>query len=91
MAVTFQQVLGVVLVLLGATGATLTQRRLDRAGRARLALLVLIPHGVLIGAGAAMVRGWDLWVAIVAGAVLVPAVGAVSGVRHRWEQREEQR
>lgn len=69
-------VVGVGLVLIGATGATLTQRHLDATGRSRLALLALVPYGVLIGAGAALVRGWDLAAALVVGALLVPAVGA---------------
>ena len=68
--------IGVALVLLGATGATVTQRHLDATGRSRLALVALVPYGVLIGAGAAMVRGWDLTAALVVGAVLVPLVGA---------------
>ena len=69
-------VVGVVLVLVGATGATVTQRHLDATGRSRLALVALVPYGVLIGAGAAFVRGWDLTAALVVGALLVPLVGA---------------
>ena len=70
-------VVGVLLVLVGAAGATMTQRHLDAAGRSLLALVALVPYGVLIGAGAALVRGWDLTAALVVGAVLVPLVGAV--------------
>lgn len=70
-------VVGVLLVLVGATGATMTQRHLDASGRSRLALVALVPYGVLIGAGAALVRGWDLTAALVVGALLVPVVGAV--------------
>jgi hypothetical protein len=70
-------VVGVALVLLGATGATLTQRHLDRTGRSRRALLALVPFGVLVGAGASLVRGWDLLSALVVGAVLLPLVGAL--------------
>lgn len=72
--------IGAVLLVLGAVGATLTQRRLDAEGRSTTAPLWLIPFGVLIGAGAAMIRGWDLVAAIVVGAVLVPVVGALG----RW-------
>lgn len=68
---------GVALVLLGATGATLTQRHLDHTGRSRRALLALVPFGVLVGAGAALVRGWDLTASLVVGAVLLPVVGAL--------------
>ena len=69
--------LGVVLAVFGAVGATLTQRRLDEEGRSTLAPLFLAPFGVLIGAGAAVARGWDMVVAIVVGAVFVPIVGVV--------------
>jgi len=69
--------LGVVLVAFGAVGATLTQRRLDVEGRSSLAPLYLAPFGVLIGAGAAVARGWDPLAAILVGAVLVPLVGVV--------------
>lgn len=68
---------GLALVLLGATGATVTQRHLDRTGRSRQALLALVPFGVLVGAGAALVRGWDLAASLVVGAVLLPVVGAL--------------
>ncbi len=83
-------VVGVVLVLLGATGATLVQRRLDAEGRSAIALLALVPFGVLIGAGAALARGWDLPVALVVGALLVPVVGAAGRlleVRRRRRRR----
>jgi hypothetical protein len=70
-------VVGVVLVLLGATGATVTQRHLDHTARSRQALLALVPFGVLVGAGAALVRGGDLTASLVVGAVLLPVVGAL--------------
>jgi hypothetical protein len=69
--------IGVALVLLGATGATVTQRHLDHTGRSRQALLALVPFGVLVGAGASLVRGWDLTASLVVGAVLLPVVGAL--------------
>jgi hypothetical protein len=69
-------VVGVLLVALGAVGATVTQRRLELEGRALRALPLLVPFGVLVGAGAAMARGWDLVASMVLGAVLVPLVGA---------------
>jgi hypothetical protein len=69
--------LGVVLVAFGAVGASLTQKRLDEQGRSSRAPLYLAPFGVLIGAGAAVARGWDPLAAILAGAVLVPLVGVV--------------
>lgn len=73
-------VLGVLFVAAGAIGATVTQRRLDEKGHSRRALLALVPFGVLIGAGAALARGWDPTAALVVGAVLLPVVGAVG----RW-------
>jgi hypothetical protein len=50
---------------------------------------VLAPFGVLIGAGAALVRGWDLGLAAVAGAlaVLVVALGGdVLAARRRFRR-----
>ena len=79
-AVSVPVVLGVLFVAVGAVGATVTRRRLDQAGRSRWAVLALVPFGVLIGAGAALVRGWDPTAAVVVGAVLLPIVGAVG----RW-------
>ena len=69
--------IGAVLLLLGAVGATVSQRGLEERGRASLAPLSLVPFGILMGAGAAMMRGWDLWISIAVGAVVVPIVGVV--------------
>lgn len=80
-------VLGVALVVLGAVAATSTQRRLEARGRASVAPLYLVPFGVLIGAGAAIARGWDLPAAMVVGAVLVPVVGAAG----RWVEVQRAR
>ncbi len=71
--------LGAVLALLGATGATLAARDPGRPTPGRL--LRLVPFGVLVGAGAALVRGWDLGVTAALGAVLVPLVAVVGDVR----------
>ncbi|MEY3019841.1 MAG: hypothetical protein RLZZ272_825 [Actinomycetota bacterium] len=73
-------VLGLLLVVLGAWGATRSQP--GGAGALR-SLAPLVPFGVLIGAGAAMVRGGGLVAGIVGGAVLVPLVGALGRVRRR--------
>lgn len=81
-------VLGVLLVVLGAAGATMTQRHFEEAGRATVAPLLLAPFGVLIGAGAAFARGWSLAPSIVVGAVAIPAVGAAS---RWWEVRRGRR
>lgn len=80
--------IGGALLLLGAVGATVTQRHLEADGRARTAPLWLVPFGVLVGAGAALVRGWDLWAAIIVGAVVVPLVGVVGRL---WEVRRARR
>ncbi len=68
---------GVLLVALGAVGATVTQRRLEDEGRATTAPLWLVPFGVLVGAGAAIARGWDLLASMAVGALLIPLVGVV--------------
>jgi hypothetical protein len=72
-------VLGLGLLLLGASGAGLAHRR--AGGRPTPpSVLALVPFGILIGAGAALIRGWDLTVAVVAGGVIVPIVGFLSDV-----------
>ncbi len=71
---------GLALVVLGAVGATVTSRHAEHRGRATTMPLLLVPFGVLVGAGAAMVRGWDLVASMAVGGVLVPLVGAVG----RW-------
>lgn len=68
---------GIALVVLAAVGATVTQRRFEDAGRATIAPLALVPFGILLGAGAAIARGWDLVAAMLVGAVFVPLVGVV--------------
>lgn len=72
--------IGAALLLLGAVGASTTQRRLEAEGRASTAPLWLAPFGVLIGGGAALIRGWNLVASIAVGAVLVPVVGVIG----RW-------
>lgn len=79
--------LGGALLLLGAVGATVTARSLEDRGRGTAVPLRLVPFGILIGAGAASIRGWDLAAAILVGAVLVPVVSVVTRLlevrRHR--------
>lgn len=71
-----EAVVGAVLLVIGAVGATVTTQQLERSGRGRIAPLAVAPMGVLIGAGAALIRGWDLLGSMLVGAVLVPVVGA---------------
>jgi hypothetical protein len=82
-------VVGVALLLLGATGAGLVHRR--HQGRpGPVSVLALAPFGVLIGAGAALVRGWDLGLSAVAGALAVIIValgGDVLAARRRAGDR----
>lgn len=76
-----QVAIGVVLVVLGAAGASAIARTLvDRAHGLRLALAVA-PAGVLIGTGAALARGWDLVPSAVVGAVLVGLLAFTTGLR----------
>jgi hypothetical protein len=80
-----EQVVGVALLVLGASGASMLHRR--QHGRpAVTSLLAIAPFGVLIGAGAALVRGWDLGLSAVAGALVVLVVtlgGDVRSARQR--------
>ncbi len=77
MGSTLEVVVGIVLVAIGAAAATVTQRRLEDAGRPSLAPLATVPLGALIGAGAAIARGYDLPISLAVGAVVVPLVGMV--------------
>jgi len=77
---TLEQLAGVALLLLGASGASVLHRR--QHGRPGVTgVLVLAPFGVLIGAGAALVRGWDLGLSAVAGALVVLVVALGGDVR----------
>lgn len=80
--------LGLALVALGATGATLLGRGTGRP--TPTGLLRLAPFGVLVGAGAALVRGWDLGATALLGAGLVPLialVGDLLAARRRARRR----
>jgi hypothetical protein len=84
-------VVGLVLVLLGATGATAVARGFDTSGQPARVPLRLVPFGILIGGGAALVRGWDLGVGVLVGAVAIPVVATVVRLvevrRRRWRGR----
>jgi hypothetical protein len=71
---------GVVLALVGATTATLLTRSATRRGP-RLALMVA-PAGLLIGAGAALARGWDLAASALLGMLAVGVLSLLSGLRY---------
>lgn len=64
--------IGALVLLVGATGATVATQRLPAMGYGRFVPLALVASGALIGAGAALARGWDLVGTTLAGAVVVP-------------------
>jgi hypothetical protein len=82
--------IGLALLVLGAVGATATGRTFDRTDHPARVPLQLIPFGILIGGGAALVRGWDLAAGVLVGAVLVPVVGTTARLlevrRRRWRR-----
>lgn len=93
MGVELSVLAGAALLLLGAAGAGAMHRR--QHGRpAPVSLLALAPFGLLIGAGAALVRGWDLGLSAVAGAfavMLVALTGDVLAARRRARTRRSGR
>lgn len=83
-------VVGVVLIVLGVAGATATARTLEGTPRASVLPFAVAPMGVCIGAGAALLRGWNLVGTAIAAAIVLPLV--VVGrqlVRNRGRRREE--
>ena len=85
---------GLLLVVLGAVGATVVARGFDSSGPPWRVPLRLVPFGVLIGGGAALVRGWDLGAGVLVGALLVPVVGTAGRlleVRRHRAQRDQPR
>lgn len=82
-----QVAVGVVLVVLGAAGASAIARMMSaHAPGPRLALAVA-PTGILIGTGGALVRGWDVVGSAVVGAVLVAVLGLTTGLRIQPRRR----
>lgn len=71
------EAVGIALVLAGATGAALAVPRLRARGEARFVPVVLALAGAVVGAGAALVRDFDLLPTIVVGALLFPLFGLV--------------
>jgi hypothetical protein len=78
---------GLLLLVVGAAGASVVARGFDAQGDAWRVPVRLIPFGVLIGGGASLVRDWDLGVGALVGAILIPVVAAVGRMievrRHR--------
>lgn len=81
---------GLLLVVLGAVGATAVARGFDGAERPARVPLQLVPFGVLIGGGAALVRDWELWAGVLVGGALVPLVATLARLvevrRRRWRR-----
>jgi hypothetical protein len=72
---TMTVVLGLGLVALGALGATVTSRRVERSGRWTLLPLQLCPSASSSAPGPRWCAAGTCWVAIAAGAVVIPLVG----------------
>ncbi|MEX0593002.1 MAG: hypothetical protein WD152_05970 [Nitriliruptoraceae bacterium] len=81
-------VVGILALALGAVGATVTERRLEAARHGRWIPLLLAPFGALVGGGAALIRGWDLAIAMLVGSGVVPLVAVVG---RAWEVRRRRR
>lgn len=76
-----QVAVGVVLVVLGAAAASTTARMLSPRVRGPRLAMAVAPTGVAIGAGAALVRGWDLLPSAVVGTCLVAVLALTTGLR----------
>lgn len=78
---------GVLLVVLGATAASAIARTVGARARGLRLALAVAPAGVLIGAGAALAREWDLLPSAVVGAVLVAGLAFTTGLRLQPRRR----
>lgn len=74
-------VVGALLVVLGAVGASVIARTTATHVRGPRLALVVAPTGVLIGTGGALVRGWDVVGSAVVGAALVALLALTTGMR----------
>lgn len=75
------RVLGVVLLLGGATAATVLHRRYARALPVQLVVVLLAFSGAVMGAGAALVRDFALLPTVLFAAVVVPVVALLAAAR----------
>lgn len=73
--------MGVALVVLGAVAASTIARSLSDRLRGPALAVAVAPTGILIGAGAALARDWDLVPSAAVGAVLVAVLALTSGLR----------
>ena len=82
-----ETLVGVVLLVLGAAGASAIARTLADRVRGPLLAVAVAPAGVLVGTGAALARGWDLVPSAVVGVVLVALLGLTTGLRVQAPRR----
>lgn len=75
------EAVGIGVLLVGATGAAVVVPRLRASGRSRFVPYVLAAAGAVVGAGAALVRDFDVLPTAAVGALLFPLFGLV--VRRR--------
>ena len=78
---------GVALVVLGAVAASTIARSPSDRLRGPVLAVAVAPTGILIGAGAALVRGWDPVASAGVGAVLVGLLALATGLRLRPRRR----
>lgn len=82
--------IGVVLILLGVLGANAAHRYGQDRGLGWWTPVLVAPTGLLIGAGAAIIRGWDLVPTMISGLVVLPVATVLSRlVQHRRERRAD--
>lgn len=80
-------VVGVVLALVGATAATVIARAMSPRWRGPRLAVAVAPTGLLVGAGAALVRDEPLLPSALLGLVVVGLVGLAAGLRVRRPSR----
>lgn len=82
--------IGIALLLLGVLGANAVQRFGQERGIGWWNPILTAPMGLLIGAGAALIRGWDLVPTMLAGLIVLPAATIVARlIQTRRERRRD--
>ncbi len=82
-----ETLVGVVLLVLGAAGASAIARSLEDRVRGPLLAVAVAPAGVLVGTGAALARGWAPLPSALVGVVLVGVLGLTTGMRVQSPRR----
>lgn len=75
------RVLGIVLLLGGASGATVLHRSYARRLPVQLVVVLFAVTGAVMGAGAALVRDFALWLTVLFASIVVPAVALLAAAR----------